>query len=88
MATHYARLATPPRPRRLYAVAGRPVTADFAAHDRRTFIDREERKPDPADLIHRYDWRAWLRDMRDAAITILLFGIALGAGDLVLELLQ
>lgn len=89
MTTLYRRLAETRRPaRRFHVVAGRPMSDDFGARERHSFLAHERDKPLSSErLVERYDWRAWVRDMRDAALTILLLAIVLGALDRLLELL-
>lgn len=90
MTTYYRRLAEQRSPsRRFHVVAGRPVGSDFGERERHNFLAHERDKPLRSErLIERYDWRAWLVDMRDAALTVLLFGLALGLGDMLIELLS
>lgn len=89
MGTHYHRLADVRTSRRFSVVAGRPVGSDFGDRERHNFLAHERAKPLHSErLLERYDWRTWLRDMRDAAITIALLAIALGALDTIVELLS
>jgi len=89
MVTHYTRLSDVRASRRFTVVAGRPIGSDFGTRERHNFLAHERAKPLHSErLLERYDWRAWLSDMRDAAITITLLAIALGALDTILELLS
>lgn len=78
MTTDYQRLTDTRNPRRFRVIAGRPLAVDDAAHDeRRTFIDREQRKHDSAALIHRFDWRALFASLWEISFVLACIGFIL-----------